>query len=80
MPTAKVKDAPAHVPYKWSPLQLEVLTLRAEEYKTSGTLHGQEKKEARKVVLAAVFKDLKPLYPKLKKENWEQIKSVCSLL
>jgi hypothetical protein len=70
----------AQVTGKWSPLQLEVLMRNVEAYKTSGTLHGQAKKEGRKTVLATVYKAMKPLYPKLSKEKWEQVKSVCTMI
>ena len=66
----------AQVTGKWSLLQLDVLTSNVEAYKTSGTLHGQAEKEGRKAVLANVYKAIRPLYPKLSKEKWEQVKSV----
>jgi len=66
----------AQVTGKWSPLQLEVLTSNVDAYKTSGTLHGQAKKEGRKTVLATVNKAMRPLFQKLSKEKWEQVKSV----
>lgn len=48
-------------------------------YKASGKIHGQAKKAQWKAVFTNVFKDLKPLHPKLSKENWELVKLVWSI-
>ena len=74
------KAATAYVVGKWSAPQLDLLMSYVEAYKTSGTLHGQAKKEERKAVLTTVFKELKPLHPKLTKENWELVKVVRYML
>jgi hypothetical protein len=75
----KGKTAMAYVVGKWSAPQLDLLTSYVEAYKTSGKIHGQAKKAEWKAVLTNVFQDLKPLHPKLSKENWELVKLVRSI-
>ena len=47
-----------------------------ERYKNTASLHGPEKKEARKAVLTAVQEALKRSRPGLKKPEWEALKAV----
>ena len=77
--TSKGKSGTAYIVGKWSAQQLDVLKSYVEAFKMSGKLHGQAKKEERKKVLTNALKDLKPLHPKLTKEDWELVKLVQTM-